>query len=247
MSTRKVKDAKDLESNELIYFKGHAKATYMSNGKTVEDAINEVSSGGGGGSASGGSVSIPIIEHAENDTVVTIEPNTYHKWGDVDNLTIDLGEGKSGVLNEYMFSFINNNLAPRITLPELNWKYGDSPIFTFFARNVVKIADGCASVESYSLAKIVLEEEYGYGPGEQSWAISLFNTIMEDDILPGEYSVGDAAIYVYYYSEYNDTVIDDRVAFVRIPLEDGYPILVTEGGYLFELYNDGSISFFDKL
>lgn len=41
MSTRKVKDAKDLESNELIYFKGHAKETYLSDGRNVEDAIND--------------------------------------------------------------------------------------------------------------------------------------------------------------------------------------------------------------
>lgn len=41
MSTRKIKDAKDLESNELIYFKGHAKATFMSDGRTVEDTINQ--------------------------------------------------------------------------------------------------------------------------------------------------------------------------------------------------------------
>lgn len=34
---RKVKDAKDLETGEKIYFKGHAKATYMSGGNTVED------------------------------------------------------------------------------------------------------------------------------------------------------------------------------------------------------------------
>lgn len=40
---RKVKDAKDLSSNELIYFKSHAKATYMSDGTTVEDAINNIS------------------------------------------------------------------------------------------------------------------------------------------------------------------------------------------------------------
>ena len=40
MSTRKIKDAKDLSTDELIYFKGHAKATYMSDGTTVEDAIN---------------------------------------------------------------------------------------------------------------------------------------------------------------------------------------------------------------
>lgn len=49
MATRKIKDAKDLTTNELIYFKGHAKATYMSNGKTVEDAINQIGTGGGGG------------------------------------------------------------------------------------------------------------------------------------------------------------------------------------------------------
>ena len=39
---RKVKDAKDLESDELIYFKGHAKATYLSDGRNVEEAINQV-------------------------------------------------------------------------------------------------------------------------------------------------------------------------------------------------------------
>lgn len=45
MTTRKIKDAKDLLTNELIYFKGHAKATYMSDGRTVEDAINSIGTG----------------------------------------------------------------------------------------------------------------------------------------------------------------------------------------------------------
>ena len=48
MSTRKVKDAIDLETNEKVYLKGHAKATYMSDGRTVEDAINNIPSGEGG-------------------------------------------------------------------------------------------------------------------------------------------------------------------------------------------------------
>ena len=39
MTTRKIKDAKDLSINELIYFKGHAQATYLSDGRTVEEAI----------------------------------------------------------------------------------------------------------------------------------------------------------------------------------------------------------------
>lgn len=53
MKTRKVKDAIDLENGELIYFKGHAKATYMSDGRNVEDAINSVGSGGGGADLNG--------------------------------------------------------------------------------------------------------------------------------------------------------------------------------------------------
>lgn len=48
MSTRQIKDAKDLSTNELIYFKSHAKATYMSDGRTVEEAINNSSSGSSG-------------------------------------------------------------------------------------------------------------------------------------------------------------------------------------------------------
>jgi hypothetical protein len=44
MSIRKVKDAKDLSTDELIYFKSHAKATYMSDGSTVEDTINNIES-----------------------------------------------------------------------------------------------------------------------------------------------------------------------------------------------------------
>ena len=49
MANRVIKDAKDLTTNELVYFRGHAKATYMSNGATVEDAINNIANNGGSG------------------------------------------------------------------------------------------------------------------------------------------------------------------------------------------------------
>lgn len=39
---RKVKDAVDLTTNEKIYFKGHAKATYLSDGNNVEDTMGGV-------------------------------------------------------------------------------------------------------------------------------------------------------------------------------------------------------------
>ena len=45
MSTRKVKDTKDLSTNELIYLKGHAQAIYMSDGRTVEESVNGMSGG----------------------------------------------------------------------------------------------------------------------------------------------------------------------------------------------------------
>ena len=48
MATRQIKDAKDLSTNELIYFKGHAQATYMSDGRTVEEAITSSTGGSGG-------------------------------------------------------------------------------------------------------------------------------------------------------------------------------------------------------
>lgn len=39
MATRKIKDAKDLNTGELIYFKGHARATFLSDGRNMEEAI----------------------------------------------------------------------------------------------------------------------------------------------------------------------------------------------------------------
>ena len=41
MATRQIKDAKDLSTNELIYFKGHAQATFMSDGRTVENVVEK--------------------------------------------------------------------------------------------------------------------------------------------------------------------------------------------------------------
>lgn len=70
MATRKIKDAKDLTTNELIYFKGHAKATYMSDGRTVEDAIDEIQNGGS-------TATNTHIELDPNTTTFYLENGTY--------------------------------------------------------------------------------------------------------------------------------------------------------------------------
>lgn len=41
---RLVKDAVDLTTGEKVYYKTHAQATYLSNGRNVEDVINEKAS-----------------------------------------------------------------------------------------------------------------------------------------------------------------------------------------------------------
>ena len=46
---RKTKDAIDVETGEKIYFRSHATQTFMSDGRTVEQAIK---SGGGSGGGS---------------------------------------------------------------------------------------------------------------------------------------------------------------------------------------------------
>lgn len=40
MGTRRVIDA--IQGEDKVYIKGHAKATYMSNGSTVEDSIQDI-------------------------------------------------------------------------------------------------------------------------------------------------------------------------------------------------------------
>lgn len=64
MELRKVKDAKDLDTGELVYFKSHARATYLSNGMTVEDAIFS------GFSTNNGNVSISLASNQNNADVL---------------------------------------------------------------------------------------------------------------------------------------------------------------------------------
>lgn len=47
--SRPIRDAKDITTGKKVYFKGHAQATFMSDGRTVETAINEAMQGGGSG------------------------------------------------------------------------------------------------------------------------------------------------------------------------------------------------------
>ena len=118
---RKVKDAKDLKANELIYFKGHAGATYMSDGTTVEDAINGIQDG------IQTVIGHKVINHGTNDTTFTLTPNTLHVWDEVESLNISLGTPIQDVVNEYHFIF-KTKAATTLSLPtNLKWS-NNTPI-----------------------------------------------------------------------------------------------------------------------
>jgi hypothetical protein len=91
MSTRKIKDAKDLSTNELIYFKGHAQATYMSDGRTVEEAITS-STGGSGGTIDTSNLATKT-ELAQKQDIIsdidTIRSNAANYKGTVISVKVD--------------------------------------------------------------------------------------------------------------------------------------------------------------
>ena len=149
MSTRKIKDAVDRSTGEKVYYKGHAKATFMSDGRTVEDAIK--TAGGGGG--------MTVIDHGTEDTTFTLTPNEFHIWGEVDSLTLSFGEEQSGVMNEYLFQFSSGANATALSLPEgIEWENGAYPELLANATHQVSIVNGLASIAHYYTRKYLTIE-----------------------------------------------------------------------------------------
>lgn len=83
MGIRKIKDAKDLDTGEKIYLKGHAQATYMSDGSTVEDTINQVVGGDTEKlvvTVSGISEGYTIYVMDENDNVIDSQTTSFKTY-----------------------------------------------------------------------------------------------------------------------------------------------------------------------
>lgn len=75
MATRKVIDI--VQEGEKVYPKAHAQATYMSDGKTVEDAINEIGVGGYEPYVIGAFTLANIVDAYENDGVLSIDAEAF--------------------------------------------------------------------------------------------------------------------------------------------------------------------------
>jgi hypothetical protein len=112
MATRQIKDAKDLNTGELIYFKGHAQATFMSDGRTVEEAVSEMSNG------SEGTVDISNLatkaELAQKQDIIsdidTIRTNAVNYKGTVTSVKIDnVSKTQSGGIVD--LGYVNKKLT----------------------------------------------------------------------------------------------------------------------------------------
>ena len=108
---RQVKDAIDHKTKEKVYLKGHAKATYMSDGRSVEDSIDDKAD------------KVEVVNHGTSDTTFALTPNIMHKWGVVSDLTLTLvSPSDDSVYNEYMFEFVSGSTATTLLLPDtLQW------------------------------------------------------------------------------------------------------------------------------
>ena len=150
MATRKIKDAKDLDTNELIYFKGHAQATFMSDGRTVEETIN---SSTGGGSYAG---NYPFInKYIYGSDSFTIEPNTYYRISTVVNveqseLNIELGESVAGIANEYVMElWVDSNWTISFS-DYIEWQNNEPPVFEADFVYVISIVNNLACYAKFN-------------------------------------------------------------------------------------------------
>lgn len=148
MAMRKIKDAKDLPTNELIYFKGHAKATYMSDGRNVEEAINQIDTGGGGG---------------EQQHLKTIFGNSIIGEGDVmDNYSMEITSAGT-----YTVESVGNprimrggNIFPLVVDEFVENNYGPSLKVRISSDGTLTVSGTIANIPTFYLASGVIPEEY---------------------------------------------------------------------------------------
>ena len=132
MATRKVKDLKDLDTGELIYARGHAKATYMSNGMSVEDAINSITTNG------------KVIQQISiGADPIVLSPNTIYVTESTPvNVTIDSFETTEAVIDEYTLQFLTFPISGTLNLPSnVRWANGVTPTLegdTLYELSIVK-------------------------------------------------------------------------------------------------------------
>lgn len=172
MSSRKIKDAKDLSTNELIYFKSHAKATYMSDGTTVEDVINNINVSGGTSVTIDSSMSSTSTNPVQNNVIKSyidsncniptetttassksLTANKYCKWTNTPtSITITLATpSDTSIVNNYMFEFTASSSGCTLSVPStIKWINGTAPSIEAGKTYQISIINNLATVAKFS-------------------------------------------------------------------------------------------------
>ena len=143
MANRKIKDAKEVKSDELIYFKGHAEATYMSDGSTVENKVNskqdKLISGSNIKTINGdtilgdGNLKVGVKKITTTTaSTITLQPNVYYKKTNTSSaITITFAsESDTTIINEYCIEFTTASTGTNVILPNtVKWIDGITPTF----------------------------------------------------------------------------------------------------------------------
>lgn len=118
-------------------------------GQEVEELLDQVKTGGG--TSSGGSGAYAEVNHGTSDTTFTLNPNTFHVWGEVTSLDLSFGEETEGVANEYLFQFTSGATATTLTLPDtIKWVNDSTPTIEANKTYQVSVLKGLGSIITFS-------------------------------------------------------------------------------------------------
>ena len=83
-------------------------------------------------------------------TNYTIEPNKFYIWDEVSSLTINLGQGISNKVNEYMFQFTSGSTPTTLSLPsDIKWVNDELPIIESNYIYQISILNGLGSIMKF--------------------------------------------------------------------------------------------------
>ena len=201
MAIRQVKDAIDLSTNEPIYFKGHAKATFLSDGSTVEDKIQTMGKLNED-ELNSKADAIKCTEITMTNNV--IYPNTYNRItleNVGDSITCQIEPTDKSVYSEYMvevtckegveckIAFVNNATGEDY---EILWANGEQPTFVSDTTYVISIIGNCAVYGKFTKPEVVVNPVLLYNSlYELNYDLSLIGEVVSHE---WDSSTGDGVV-----------------------------------------------------
>lgn len=71
---------------------------------------------------------------------ITLHPNTFYVWGQINELTVNLGDEIPGITNEYLFQFSSGETPTVLNLPnDIKWANGKIPSIQSYNSYLIKI------------------------------------------------------------------------------------------------------------